>query len=96
MTTNYEWFIQTNLDKYAGKWVAIDNKKVLDSDLKLDILLKKIKDKHPKLKQFITKINPKIRVASEIIRVSDISDTFGKLQRKVTGQEFKDMARSGW
>ena len=28
-------------------------------------------------------------------KVTDISDTFGKLKRKVSGQEFKDMARAG-
>ena len=26
----------------------------------------------------------------------DISDTFGKLKRKISGQEFKDRARAGW
>jgi len=35
-------------------------------------------------------------VKFEIIKVSDISDTFGKLKRKVSGQRFKDMAREGW
>ena len=31
-----------------------------------------------------------------IIKVSDISDTFGKLKRKISGQEFKDRVRAGW
>jgi len=61
MTTNYEWFIEANLDKYAGRWVAIDNKKVLDSALKLDELLKKIKEKHPKSRPLIGKITNKLR-----------------------------------
>ena len=42
------------------------------------------------------KIKPNSKVKFDIVKVTDISDTFGKLQRKVTGQEFKDMARSGW
>lgn len=60
MTTNYDWFIQANLDKYAGKWVAIDNKMVLDSDAKLDALLKKVKEKYPKSKPLITRIRDKL------------------------------------
>ena len=42
------------------------------------------------------KIKPNSKVKFEIIKVTDISDTFGKLKRKVSGQEFKDRARSGW
>jgi len=42
------------------------------------------------------KIKPNSKVKFEIIKVSDISDTFGKLKRKVSGQEFKDRARAGW
>ncbi|MBN4049151.1 succinyl-CoA synthetase subunit alpha [archaeon AH-315-M20] len=58
--TNYDWFIENNLDKYAGKWVAIDNNKVLVSDLKLDILLKRIKEKYPKSRPIIGKITDKL------------------------------------
>ena len=42
------------------------------------------------------KIKPKSKVKFEIIKVTDISDTFGKLKRKMSGQEFKDRARAGW
>ena len=42
------------------------------------------------------KIKPNSKVKFEIIKVSDISDTFGKLKRKISGQEFKDRARAGW
>lgn len=42
------------------------------------------------------KIKPNSKVKFEIIKVSDISDTFGKLKRKLSGQEFKDRARAGW
>ncbi|MBS3102089.1 AbrB/MazE/SpoVT family DNA-binding domain-containing protein [Candidatus Woesearchaeota archaeon] len=42
------------------------------------------------------KIRPKSRVKFEIIKVMDISDTFGRLKRKLSGQEFKDRARAGW
>ncbi|MBI2108259.1 AbrB/MazE/SpoVT family DNA-binding domain-containing protein [Candidatus Woesearchaeota archaeon] len=42
------------------------------------------------------KIKPNSKVVFEIVKVSDISDTFGVLKRKISGQEFKDRARSGW
>lgn len=42
------------------------------------------------------KIKPNSKIKFEIIKVTDISDTFGKLKRKVSGQEFKDGARAGW
>lgn len=42
------------------------------------------------------KIKPNSKVKFEIIKVADISDTFGKLKRKLSGQEFKDRARAGW
>ena len=42
------------------------------------------------------KINPKNKVKVKALKVTDISDTFGELKRKVSGQKFKEMARSGW
>ena len=42
------------------------------------------------------KIKPNSKVKFEIIKVTDISNTFGKLKRKISGQEFKDRARAGW
>lgn len=42
------------------------------------------------------KIKPNSKVKFEILKVTDISDTFGKLKRKISGQEFKDRARAGW
>ena len=41
-------------------------------------------------------IKPNSKVKFEIIKVSDISGTFGKLKRKMSGQDFKDNARAGW
>lgn len=59
-TTNYDWFIGANLDGYAGKWVAIDNNKVLESAANLDDLLKKVKEKYPKSRPLITRIRNKL------------------------------------
>jgi len=42
------------------------------------------------------KVNTEDETKSETMQAVDISDTFGKLKRKVSGQKFKDMARKGW
>ena len=58
--TDYDWFIETNLDEYSGKWIAIENKKVLDSDIKIGVLLKRIKEKYPKARPTFSKITNKL------------------------------------
>ena len=58
--TNYEWYIEKNLDEYGGKLVDIDDNKVLDSDLKLDPLLKRVKAKYPKSRPLIGRIRNKL------------------------------------
>lgn len=32
----------------------------------------------------------------EVIKEADLTDIFGTLKRKMSGQEFKDMVRKGW
>lgn len=36
------------------------------------------------------------KVKTKIIKSNDISDTFGKLKRKLSGQKFKKKATIGW
>ena len=36
------------------------------------------------------------RVLIEVIKEADLTDIFGSLKRKMSGQEFKDMVRKGW
>jgi len=59
-TRNYDWFIENNLDKYSGRWIAIDNEKVLETNVNLDALLKKVKEKYPQSRPFITKVRNKL------------------------------------
>ena len=41
---SYEWFIKTaDVSKYAGKWIAVENRKIVASDAKIEKLLKEIK-----------------------------------------------------
>ncbi len=66
-TRNYDWFIENNLDDYSCRWVAVDNEKVLESDVKLESLLKKVKEKHPKSRPFVAKVRNKLlRLPSSI------------------------------
>ncbi len=58
--TDYDWFIETDLDEYSGKWIAIENKKVLDCDAKIGDLLKRIKDRHPKARPMFSRITNKL------------------------------------
>ena len=32
----------------------------------------------------------------DVVKEADLSDIFGSLPRKMSGQEFKDMVRKGW
>ena len=58
--TNYEWFIENNLDEYSGRWIAIYNNKVLESNANLETLLKSVKEKYPNVKPLITKMRNKL------------------------------------
>ena len=40
------------------------------------------------------KVNQKIVV--QVIKVGDLTKIFGSLKGKMSGQEFKDLAREGW
>ena len=40
------------------------------------------------------KVNEKILI--NIIRKADLTNIFGSLERKLSGQNFKDMVRKGW
>lgn len=49
-------------------------------------------------KDFVEKNNLKLRqqVLVEVVKKADLSDVFGTLKTKKSGQEFKDFVRKGW
>ena len=51
---DYEWFIKADVSKYAGKWVAVHNQKIVASDNYIEKLLDDIKREWPSAS--ITKI----------------------------------------
>lgn len=45
---NYEWFIKkADVSKYAGKWVAVEDQKIVASEVKIGKLLEEVKDNWP-------------------------------------------------
>ena len=45
---NYDWFIKkADVDRYAGKWIAVENQKVVASDAKISKLLEVIEQNWP-------------------------------------------------
>lgn len=59
---DYEWFLKADLSKYSGKWVAIQNKKVIASAKNSATIIKEAKDKFPNKRPFITKIKSKLSI----------------------------------
>ena len=74
----------------------------IDSFKNLCKILTEMKDKFPDtIKSYDTLLitkegNFELDLIDKVIKLSDISDTFGRLKRKMSGQEFKDSARAGW
>ncbi len=60
MNGDYEWYLQTDLSKYTGKWIAIVNKKVVASSESLKDVFKKVNETYPKVAPFVTKIPEKV------------------------------------
>lgn len=60
--TNYEWFLQQDLKEYAGRWIAIIDKKVIGSEKNVDVLMAEVKSKFPKKVPLITKVITKLSI----------------------------------
>ncbi len=41
-------------------------------------------------------LKPQQRVVLEVLRTSRLKKAFGSIKRKMSGQEFKNLAREGW
>jgi hypothetical protein len=59
MESDYNWFATADLSEFSGKWVAILNKKVIASDENPRSLANEVKEKYPKEKPLLAKINNK-------------------------------------
>ena len=53
---NYQFFMNANLEKYIGKWIAICNNKIVSSGKNFKEVFKKAKQTNPKQIPLITKV----------------------------------------
>jgi hypothetical protein len=53
---NYEFYINSDLRSYSGKWIAIINGKIAAEGDRADTVIKKIKKKYPKKKYLLSKV----------------------------------------
>ena len=44
---SYNWFIKADVSKYSGKWVAVDNKKIVASSVHIAKLLEEVNKNWP-------------------------------------------------
>ncbi|NMX20966.1 succinyl-CoA synthetase subunit alpha [ANME-1 cluster archaeon GoMg4] len=56
MLKDYEWFIKTDFSKYAGKWIATIDKKVVAKGDDAEVVYKEAKRKYPAKKPSLAKI----------------------------------------
>ena len=56
MRVDYEWFIKTDFSKYAGKWIATIDKKVVADGDDAETVYKEAKNKYPNKKPTLAKI----------------------------------------
>lgn len=57
MDADYEWFVNSDLSEFDGKWIAILNKQVIASEKDAKRLVEELKLKYPGSKPLITKIS---------------------------------------
>lgn len=60
--TNYEWFLEKDLSEYAGKWIAIVDRRVVASGKDVNKIFKEVKTKFPNKRPLITKIRNKLYI----------------------------------
>jgi hypothetical protein len=56
MSKNYEWYIETDASKYAGKWIAIVDQKVIVEGEDAKRVYNEAKEKFPQKKPSLAKV----------------------------------------
>ncbi len=59
VSKNYEWYIRADTQRYAGKWIAIVDQRVVTSGDDAEKVYKEAKTKYPKKKPSIAKVPSK-------------------------------------
>jgi len=56
LSQNYEWYIKADTQRYAGKWIAIVEQKVVASGDDAEKVYREAKTRYPEKKPSITKV----------------------------------------
>ncbi len=59
---DYEWYLNEDLSNYAGKWVAIINKKVVAFGVNVAAVLDEVRKRYPTKRPFLTKVRNKLAI----------------------------------
>ncbi len=59
---NYEWFLEQDLTIYAGKWLAIIDRKIVANNKDVAKVIKEVKTKYPNKRPLITKVKDKLSI----------------------------------
>jgi len=59
LSENYEWYIRADTQRYAGKWIAIVDQKVVASGDDAEEVCREAKTKYPEKKPSIAKVPSK-------------------------------------
>jgi len=59
MDKNYSFFMQANVDKYVGEWIAICEEKIVSHGKDVKAVFKQAKEKCPKGRPLLTRIPDK-------------------------------------
>ena len=59
MDKNYQFYMDTNVDRYVGQWIAICNEQIIASGTDVKKVFTEAKQKFPKEKPFITRVPDK-------------------------------------
>ncbi|HLC99049.1 MAG TPA: DUF5678 domain-containing protein [Candidatus Nanoarchaeia archaeon] len=60
--STYDWFLKQDLSRYAGKWVALVDKRVAASGSNVEKVLREVNLKYPNKKPFLTKVRSRLSV----------------------------------
>ena len=59
---NYEWFLKKDFSEHSGEWLAIIDRKIVESGKDVNKLIKSVKSKFPNKRPFITKVRDKLSI----------------------------------
>jgi len=56
MSTNYQFYIETNVDEYIGQWIAICDGQIISHGTDIKLVYKEAKQRCPHKKPLITRV----------------------------------------